>query len=149
MDEVGFAETGATIKKEWVVAITRGIDNTLSGGEGKVVVGADDEIIKSVFLVEASFMVTGIIYSSLLLYSGELFLDREVPCGDFAGANFGFNFGLDFEIDGFDIYIIVLKGGGDEVEVAVAELFDVEGILDTDDDMTIVVRDDGCTLKPS
>ena len=78
-----------------------------------------------------------------------MLLKGEVAGGDFARADFGFDFGLDFEVDGFDFEVGVLECGGDDGEVAVAELFDVERILDTNDDIAVITRDDGCALEPS
>lgn len=45
LDEMGFAEARATIKEEWIVAFAWGVDDATSGGDGKVIIGADDEII--------------------------------------------------------------------------------------------------------
>ena len=38
---------------------------------------------------------------------------------------------------------------GNDGEIAVTELFDVERILDTDNNITVIVGDDGCALEPS
>ena len=53
MDEVGFAEARTTIEKERIIAAARGVDDATSGGNGEIVIGADDEVIESVFFVEA------------------------------------------------------------------------------------------------
>jgi hypothetical protein len=45
LDEMGFAEARATIEEEWVVTFAWGVDNAASGGDRKVIIGADDEII--------------------------------------------------------------------------------------------------------
>ncbi len=45
LDEMGFAEARSTIEEEWVVAFAWGVDDATSGGDGKVIIGADDEII--------------------------------------------------------------------------------------------------------
>ena len=78
-----------------------------------------------------------------------MFFKGDITCGDFARADFGFNFGLDFKINIFNFEIIILKCGGDNSEVAITELFDIERVFDADNNVTIVVRDDGCTLEPS
>ena len=78
-----------------------------------------------------------------------MLLEGEVTGDDFARADFGFDFGLDLEVDGFDFEVGVFKCGGDDGEVAVAELFDVERIFDTNDDIAVITRDDGCALEPS
>ena len=78
-----------------------------------------------------------------------MLLEGEVAGGDFARANFGFDFGLDLKVDGFDFEVGVFKCGGDDGEVAVAELFDVERILDTNDNIAVITRDDGCALELS
>lgn len=76
-------------------------------------------------------------------------LEGEVAGGDFARADFGFDFGLNLKVDGFDFEVGVFKCGSDDGEVAVAELFDVERIFDTNDDIAVITRDDGCALEPS
>ena len=45
LDEMGFAEARSTIEEEWVVAFAWGVDDATSGGNSKVIIGADDEII--------------------------------------------------------------------------------------------------------
>ena len=45
LDEVGFAEAGATIEKERIVATAGGVDDAAGGGNGEVVVGTDDEVL--------------------------------------------------------------------------------------------------------
>ena len=45
LDEMGFAEAGATVEEEWVVAFAWGVDDATSGGDSKVIIGANDEII--------------------------------------------------------------------------------------------------------
>ena len=78
----------------------------------------------------------------------ELFFKRDTIGGDFARADFGFNLSLNFEINLFDGEVIVLEGGGDDGEVAVAELFDIERVFDTYNNVAIFVRDDRGALKP-
>ena len=43
-----------------------------------------------------------------------------------AGAYSSFNFGLYFEIDGFNIDIIILECGSNNSKVAITELFDIK-----------------------
>ena len=57
---MGFAETGAAIEKEWVVAVTWGIDNAAGSGDGEVIIGTDDEVVESVFVIETGFVVAGL-----------------------------------------------------------------------------------------
>ena len=45
LDEMGFAEARTTIEEKWVVSFAWGVNNTAGGGDGKVIIGADDEII--------------------------------------------------------------------------------------------------------
>jgi len=45
LDKVSFAETGTTVEEERVVTVARGIDNATGGGDGEIVVGADDEVV--------------------------------------------------------------------------------------------------------
>ena len=146
LDEVGFAKTRATIQEERVVAVARGIDDAPGSGKGKVVVGADDETIEGVFGVEAGLVRIG---GSRSGFAGgrDVFTDRG-SSGNFAGANLGFDFGLDPEIDRFNVDIVVLEGVSDKAEVAVTELLDIERIFDTYNNITVVVFDDGGVLKP-
>ena len=55
LDKMGLAEAGATVeeKRVWVGAWM--VDDTFGGGDGEVVVATDDEIIESIFLIEAGF----------------------------------------------------------------------------------------------
>ena len=50
---MGFAETGATIKEEGIVAGAGGFDNVFGGGDCEFIITTDDEVIKSVFIVKA------------------------------------------------------------------------------------------------
>ena len=141
LDEVGFAEAGTAIKEEGVVAVAGVFDDVFGGGNGEIVVGADDEVIEGVFVVEAVaegglglFTAGG---SANVVFDGANF-----GFGDFAGADFGFDLGLDFKIDGVDFEIVVFEGGGDEVEVATAELFDKKGIFDTNANVTVFGGDE-------
>ena len=68
--------------------------------------------------------------------------------GDFSGTNLRFYFGLNFEIDGIYLDIIITKSGCNNVEVTIAKLFDIERIFDTDYYITVSIRDDGSALKP-
>ena len=79
----------------------------------------------------------------------ELFFECNTVSGNFAGADFRFDFSLDFKINIFNSEVIILKGGGDNSEVAIAELFDVEGIFDTYDNVAIFVGYNRGALKPS
>ena len=54
---MGFAEAWATVEEEWIVAVAWGIDDTAGGGDGEIIVGTDDEVIESVFVIEAGFVV--------------------------------------------------------------------------------------------
>ena len=78
-----------------------------------------------------------------------MFFEGKITGGNFARADFGFDFSLDLKIDGFNFEVSILQGGGNDGEIAVTELFDVERILDTDNNITVIVRDDGCALEPS
>ena len=51
LDEVSFTETWSTIEKEWVITTAGCINNTAGSGNSEVIIGADDEIIKSIFIV--------------------------------------------------------------------------------------------------
>ena len=53
LDEVGFAKTGATVKEEGVTASAGCVDNTTSGSDGDIVVGADDKTVDGVLRVKA------------------------------------------------------------------------------------------------
>ena len=146
---MGFAEAWATVEEERVVAVAWGINDAASGGDGEVIVGTNDEVIEGVFVIEAGFVVAGLFGGGGALDGAKVLLKGKVTSGDFARANFGFDFGLDLKVDGFDFEIGVLECGGDDGEVAVAELFDVERILDTNDNIAVITRDDGCALEPS
>ena len=45
LDEVGFAETRATIEEKWVITVARGINNTFGGRNGEVIIGTDDKVV--------------------------------------------------------------------------------------------------------
>ena len=139
LDEMGFAEARATIEEEWVVAFAWGVDNAAGGGDRKVIIRADDEIIQGVFLIEAGFLVAGLLGRGRAFAASEVSFEGKITRGDFAGADFGFNFGLDFEINGVDFEISILEGSSDDVKVTVAQLLDVERIFDTDDDVAVGV----------
>lgn len=137
MDKVSFAEAGTAVEEEGVAASAGGFYNAASSGNGDIVVGANDEAIDGVFRVEAGFVSFGVGASGTFFGGRELLTDGGRSTSDFAGANFGFNFGLDLEIDSIDGDVVILEGSGDEVEVAVAELFNVESVFDTNDDVAI------------
>ena len=59
LDEMGFAETRSAIEEEGIVASAWTINNTASGGNRKIVIRTDDEIIEGIFLVEAGVAITG------------------------------------------------------------------------------------------
>ena len=84
-------------------------------------------------------MVAGLLSGGRAFAASEVSFEGKITRGDFAGADFGFDFGLDLKVDGFDFEVGVFKCGGDDGEVAVAELFDVERIFDTDDDVAVGV----------
>ena len=146
LDEVGLAEAGATIEEEGIIAVAGGVDDTASGGDGEVVVGADDEIVESVFLVEAGFVGGGVFGG--LTDGFDAVFDYGVAFGDFAGADFRFGAMLDFEIDVDNVEIVVLEGGSDEIEITIAELLDVERVFDTDFDVAVGGRNKGSVLEP-
>ena len=50
---MGLAETRVAIKEEWVITVAWSINDTAGSGNGKVIVGADYEIIEGVFTIEA------------------------------------------------------------------------------------------------
>lgn len=50
---MGLAEARATIQEKGVKSGARGIDDTLGGGHSKVVIGADDEVVQGVLIIEA------------------------------------------------------------------------------------------------
>ncbi len=58
---MGFTEAWATIEEKGIITVAWGINDAASGGDGEVVIGADDEVVESVFMVEAGFMVTGLL----------------------------------------------------------------------------------------
>ena len=142
LNKVGFAEAWAAVEKEGIIAGAWGIDDAFGGGDSKIIIGADDEIIEGIFGIKA-VVFGGLVLGGFGAGDFDVFFDGGgFRLGDFAGADFGFNFRLDFEINGFYINIVVFKGGSDDVEIAVAELFDVEGVFDADDNFTVFGRND-------
>ena len=59
LDEMGFAATWSAIEEEGVVASAWAINNTAGGGNRKIVIGTDDEIIEGIFLIEAGVAIAG------------------------------------------------------------------------------------------
>ena len=57
---MGFAEAWAAIEEEGIITVAWGINDAASGGDGEVIVGTDDEVIESVFVIEAGFVVAGL-----------------------------------------------------------------------------------------
>lgn len=53
LNEVGFAETGATVEKERVVTGARVFNDASCGSNSEVIVATYDKTIKSVFIVKA------------------------------------------------------------------------------------------------
>ena len=98
-------------------------------------------------MIEAGF-ATGGISSGGLADGFDAFFNKRIGVGDFTRANFGFNAGLDFKVDVGNVEIVVFEGGGDEVEVAIAKLFDVEGVFDANFDVATIGRDKGSILEP-
>ena len=145
---MSFSKTRATIKEERIVAVAGGVNDAAGGGDGEVVVGADDEIVESIFIIEAGFVTAG-----MLIREGGFDATPEsssgVVFGDFARTDFGFDGRFDFESDAFDVDLVVLEGGSDNVIITVAELLDIEGVFDADFDITAFGRNEGGILKPS
>ena len=57
---MGFTETWSAVKEEGVITVTWGVDDTAGSRDGEVVIGTDDEVIESVFLVKAGLLVAGL-----------------------------------------------------------------------------------------
>ena len=150
LNEMGFTEPGAAVKKEGIVTVAGGIDDVLSGGESEVVIGADDERIKRVFGIETGVWGRTTCFSGFEVGTdgAEIIFDGGIATRDFAGTDFGFGGGLDFESDVVYGDIVVFEGGFNEVVVTVAELFDVEGVFDADEDVAISGRGEGSILEP-
>ena len=55
---------------------------------------------------------------------------------------------MNFEVDGIDGEVVVLESGFDNVGEFGAELLDVEGIFDADDDIAIFGRNERGVLEP-
>jgi len=79
----------------------------------------------------------------------DVFFDGDIATGDFAGANFGFGGGFNFERDFFNFNLVVFEGSSDKVVITVAELFDIESVFDADFDIAIFSGDEGGILEPS
>ena len=143
---MSFAETGAAVEEKRVVAAAGGIDNAASGGDGKIVVGADDEVIQGVFLVEIGEVGLGIF--EVVFQGFDPVFQRGDFASDFAGTDAGFGARFHLEFDGFDLDIVVGEGGLDEVEIAAAELADEERVFHADADFAIFGGDEGGILEP-
>ena len=109
---MSFTKTRATIEEEGIVASAGGIYDAFSCRDGEVVIGANDEIIKGVFLVET-------ITTGEITVFAEGFNMRFDSVGtrldNFTRADFGFDLSLDLKIDSFDIDIVVFEGGSDNI----------------------------------
>ena len=55
---MGFTKTWSAVKEERVITVTWGVDDAAGSRDGEVVIGTDDEVIESVFLVKAGLLVT-------------------------------------------------------------------------------------------
>ena len=68
------------------------------------------------------------------------FLGQGADFSDFAGSDFGFGGGFNFEIDVFNVDAVVLEGFGDEIEVTGTELFNIKRVFYSDFYITIITR---------
>ena len=148
LDEVSFAEARAAVEEEWIATRAWSVDDAFGGGSGDVVVGADDEVIESVFAVKA------VVFDAAF----DVVFDRLDAAtdgiggnfaGDFARADFGFDAGLDFEIYGIYFYVVFEKSIFDDVDKFGAELFDVERVFDANDDGAAFGGEKRSVFKPS
>lgn len=64
------------------------------------------------------------------------------------GTDFRFDFGFEFEVDGFNLQTGVFKSSFDNFRIASTELFDVKSVFYTDFDMAIFVREERGILEP-
>ena len=148
LDEVSFAEARAAVEEEWIATRAWSVDDAFGGGSGDVVVGADDEVVESVFAVKA------VVFDAAF----DVVFDRLDAtadgiggncAGDFAGADLGFDAGLDFEIYGVYFYVVFEKSIFDDVDKLGTELFDVEGVFDANDDGAAFGGEKRSVFKPS
>lgn len=65
-------------------------------------------------------MVTGLLSRGRTFAASEVSFEGKITRGDFARADFGFDFGLDFEIDGVNFEVGVPQGSSNDVKVTVA-----------------------------
>ena len=78
----------------------------------------------------------------------EMFFDGGVGFGDFPRTELGFIIRLNFEVDIDYVNIVVFESGGDNIQITIAKLFNIEGIFDTNNDMAVGGGNKRSVLKP-
>lgn len=150
LNEMGFTEAGATVEKEGIKTRTRGVDDAFGGGNCEIIIAADDKIIHSVFIVEAIRWFLGGVAGGFDGFDAlNVLSSGDGRFSDFFGANFGFDLGFYLEIEGINGDLVIDEGVFDEIIVASAELFDIESVFDTDDDVSTLGGENGSVLEPS
>lgn len=129
---MSFTKAGATVKEKRIIAGAGGINDAFGGGDGEVVIGTNDKIIDSVFIIKTITNCARRFFE----WEGAIF-DELTTGGDFARANFGFTTGFNFKINGVDFYAVFGESFGDDVDESSAELLDVERVFDANNDVAI------------
>ena len=103
---MSFTKSWSSVEEEGVITFSGSIDNVFGGRKSKIIIRTDDEVIYSVFLIEA-IIARGVV-GDIFLDSINMVFDGGTSFGDFTRADFGFISVLDFKLYIGDSDVVVL-----------------------------------------